>query len=88
MGSRRTPGDRVREWRAREGVTLAQLSASIGDRSGQLQRWESGDRPTLPLRMKVGIAQRTGIALHLIVDRDELDLAKTMVDLLARDAAA
>lgn len=80
--------DLVREWREREGVSQAQLGAKIGDVSGQLQRWESGNRPTLPLRMKARLALETGIPLARIVDADELETARELVAALVRDAAA
>lgn len=88
MAKRKTPGERVREWRHRHGVSIAALAAQIGDPGGQLQRWESGLRPTLPLRLKVALAERTGIALRKLGDPDEIDLAQRVVTLMARDAAA
>ena len=88
MARKKTAAERVREWRLREDVTLTDLSKQIGDKGGQLQRWESGERPTLPLRLKVALSQRTGIPLNAIVDPDEMRLARDLVAVMTRDAAA
>ena len=80
--------DRIRVWRKARGLTLGELSDSIGDEGGQLQRWESGLRSTLPLRLKVALSAKTEIPLDLIVDSDELKLARQLLAVMARDAAA
>jgi len=78
----------VREWRERRGVTLIDLSREIRDQGGQLQRWESGDRPTLPLKLKVRLSQHTGIPLVQLLGSDELEVAQRIFALMARDVAA
>ena len=79
---------RIREWRERAGFTQAEVAAQINDESGQFQRWESGNRPTLPLRMKVRLSLLSGVPLAQVVDADELSVARELVAVLARDAAA
>lgn len=88
MTKTKSAQDRVREWRTREGLKLDELSSVIGDPSGQLQRWESGDRDTLPLRLKVRLAKRTGLPLKVLATPAEVRLAKDLVLIMARDAAA
>lgn len=78
----------VRRWRARERVTIRQLSVKIGDPGGQLGKWECGRRDTLPLSLKVRLCQHTGLPLGKLVGRDEMALVKALVSLVARDAAA
>ena len=80
--------DAVRQWRKTQDVTLADLSVEIGDLGGQLQRWESGERQTLPLKFKVRLSQRTGIPLDQLTDPEERELAKDLVLIMARDGAA
>lgn len=84
----KSPQDMVRKWREGEGLTQADLAARIGDESGQFQRWESGNRPTLPLKMRVRISLVSGIPISQLVDSEEAVLARELVAVLARDAAA
>lgn len=79
---------RIREWRERAGLTQTEVAAQIGDESGQFQRWESGNRPTLPLKMKVRLSFLSGVPLSDVVDLEELALARELVAIMARDAAA
>ena len=79
---------RIREWREGAALTQAEVASQIGDESGQFQRWESGNRPTLPLKMKVRLSLLSGIPLADIVDLDELVVARELVAVMARDSAA
>ena len=78
----------VAQWRDADGISITQLCKEIGDPSRQLQRWLSGERKRLPLRLKVRVVQRTGLPLERVVNPSELVLARAIVALIARDAAA
>lgn len=87
MGTK-NPATRIREWREGAALTQSEVASRIGDESGQFQRWESGNRPTLPLKMKVRLSILSGIPLADIVDLDELVVARELVAVMARDSAA
>ena len=76
----------MKEWRIRSGLAQDDLGIKIGDPGGQYQRWESGIRPTLPLRMKVKLSLISAIPLAQVVDPDELETAREIVVAMARDA--
>lgn len=84
----RTPRELVRTWREGAGYTQSDIASQIGDESGQYQRWESGNRPTLPLRMKAKLCLLSGLQLEKVVDAEELATARELVAVMARDTAA
>jgi hypothetical protein len=79
---------KVKMWSKKHGVPIRTLSQAIGDKGGQLYRWTCGDRQTLPLKLKVKISIETGIPLNSLLDRQQRQMAREIVKLMARDAAA
>jgi hypothetical protein len=51
------------------------ISEAIGDK-GQLQKWTGGERPKLPLKLKVKVASYTGYPLVSLLDRTEKALVR------------
>lgn len=79
----------VNEWRAAQSpsVTIQQLCDAVGDTGGQLFKWLGGGRSTIPLELKVRIAQHTGLPLTELADKDQLALARKIFAALAQDVA-
>ena len=79
----------VNRWRKAQEprVTIQALCDAIGDTGGQLAKWLSGSRTTTPLRLKCKLAQHTGLPLSVLVDSQELTLARDVFAAMARDAA-
>ena len=71
-----------RRWHRKHGQPVSELADEIGDRGGQLTKWASGNRRTLPLRLKVALAEATGIPLFRLLERDERDLLRRVVRLV------
>ena len=78
----------VTAWRARHSVTIVSLEDAVGDTGGQLQRWLSGNRHTLPMPIKARLSECTGIPLEILATATEMRFARILSAVLARDAAA
>ncbi|MFE2738199.1 helix-turn-helix domain-containing protein [Streptomyces sp. NPDC059349] len=66
-----TPGEQVRAWRRRRGLTQAELAAAAGTQQASVSRIEKGtDVPTLPLLERIAEAMRCNVTITL-TDRDE-----------------
>lgn len=72
-------------WRERTGTSISAVSRAIGDHGGQLQRWDSGDRQTLPLYLKARLALFTGIRLVRLLGSEERAIVREIVSVLERD---
>ncbi|MFF1594280.1 helix-turn-helix domain-containing protein [Streptomyces sp. NPDC058286] len=66
-----TPGEQVRAWRRRRGLTQAELAAAAGTQQASVSRIEKGtDVPTLPLLERIAEAMCCNVTITL-TDRDE-----------------
>lgn len=83
---RRGP-EAIRYWISRNQTSANKLGAEIGDTSGQVAKWITGARETTPLGFKVALAKRTGIRLELLLTADELETARELFCVFARDCA-
>lgn len=43
-----SPGDKIRKWRSRHGLTMAQLAEELGVKMNTVHRWEVGFHPVPP----------------------------------------
>ena len=75
-------------WKDGHHVTAVALSAELGDKGGQIGKWLTGSREKLPIRLIVALSQHTGIPLKTLAEPDQLQVAKDIFAVLARDAAA
>jgi len=66
--------NRLRLWRAENGLTLEELSDLTGLSAAMLSRAERGKRQFAPLT-KVQVARRLGVRVRDLFDVDELDEA-------------
>jgi hypothetical protein len=87
MSKQKSPREVLGAYQRIHGLSTAEISRSIGDPGGQLGKWLEG-RPSLPLRLKVRISEVHGISIDKLCEPEEMDLARRLVTLLARDAAA
>lgn len=70
-------------------VTQDALGEAVGVSGSAIRHFENrGSAFPLAISVKVKLAKRTGIALDQIVDKEELTLARELVAVMARDAAA
>lgn len=72
------PGEKVREWRESNGVTLANLALEIGyeGRSAHstLQQWEVGKRTSLPLARLMRLAEVVGIPVEQLATPKQITM--------------
>ena len=88
MASKRKPIEVTRAWMNREDLSMRAVSQSIDDPGGQFLHWCSGRRSTLPIVLKVRLAEVSGIPIDRLLDDSEVAWARRLVTLMARDAAA
>jgi hypothetical protein len=67
--------ERFQKWCYERSVSIRSISEAIGDK-GQLQKWTGGERPKLPLKLKVKVASYTGYPLVSLLDRTEKALVR------------
>ncbi len=84
---RHNRGHALRAWRQSNDTTIATLAARVGDApTGQISKFEIGTRD-LSLRMACDVSKLTGLPLRKLLTRQQMNLAKTVFALMARDAA-
>jgi transcriptional regulator with XRE-family HTH domain len=65
--------NRLRLWRAENGLTLEELGDLVGLSTAMLSRVERGDRQLAPLT-RVRVARRLGVRVRDLFDVDDLDV--------------
>lgn len=75
----------VKAWCDKNDVSATALGKRLGDKRGHVAKWITGSRPTAPLKWKVAIARETGLRLSSVVDADELETARELFAVFARD---
>lgn len=92
MARRSAKGGRaLKDWRKRQdpSVTQEALGRDVGVSGSAIRHFENQTKGfRLALAVKVKLALRTGIALEMMVTPEELALARELVAVMARDAAA
>ena len=58
---------RVHKWRKAHGISVRELCAAVGS-DHQLQKWLYGTVDTLPLHLRVALAEHTGLQLESLLD--------------------
>jgi transcriptional regulator with XRE-family HTH domain len=64
MRTRKTPGERLREWRDRKGWTQAEACEHLGISMWMLSNFECGNRVPLKLETLTKIRDATGIQME------------------------
>jgi hypothetical protein len=77
----------VKAWCEKNDIKPNALGERVGDRHGHVAKWINGNRDSIPLRVKVAIARETGLRLGSVVDADELETARELFAVFARDCA-
>jgi transcriptional regulator with XRE-family HTH domain len=70
--------NRLRLWRAENGLTLEELGDLVGLSTAMLSRVERGDRRLAPLT-RVRVARRLGVRVRELFDVDDLDDAEMAI---------
>lgn len=84
-------GRAIRAWRTSQDpkVTQDALGEAVGVSGSAIRHFERrGSAFPLAISVKVKLSRRTGIRLEELVDAEELELARELVAVMARDAAA
>lgn len=63
-------------WRKATGVKIGEVCAAIGDPGGQLYKWASGERSSLPLHLAVAVAEHMGVSLEKIATPSQVRLVE------------
>ena len=74
------PGATIfRRWARAQGLTYAEVSVAIGDAGGQLHKWTSGSRKTLPIPLLIRLVAYSGIPFRWLATATQLKLARALV---------
>ena len=76
-----------RRWVKEQNTSVFAVSTEIGDRGGQLAKWASNSRKTLPLHLILKISQLTTLPFNALADRRQIKVAQEIFFILERDAA-
>lgn len=63
-------------WRQAHGATIADVCEATGDHGGQLYKWASGERSSLPLHLAVAVAEHMGVSLEKIATPSQVRLVE------------
>lgn len=74
-------------WRKLHGKTCPQVSEAIGDDGGQVAKWASGGRQTLPVRLVVAFCDWSGEPLESFATPEQVVEARKVAAIVARDHA-
>ena len=81
----------LRKWRKSQTPRMTQdaLGRDVGVSGSAIRHFENGSNGfDLSLLVKVKLSRRTGLALGMLTSAVEIQLAKDLVVIMARDAAA
>lgn len=68
-------------WRKSSGVTIGEVCEAIGDPGGQLYKWASGERSSLPLHLAIALARHMEVPLGTVATAEQARVAAAAAEL-------